>query len=254
MKGLLISTLSAALIIFFTLPITLKSLFPLLSPYEVFLFIISALVGIVFFFLLYLKPKREFSKQETLYFMEKSIIEGEKNTYKQQFDILENLVSRDSLTMLWNKSYCLNCLQEEFQRSLRKGGAFSVLMLDIDHFKSINDNMGHMVGDEYLVALGNTLRDHTRYSDVICRYGGDEFLIILPETPQQGALAVAEKLCIRTTEIEMVKDYPLNISIGICSHGTEHDAWEEIIHCADMALYRAKKEGRNRIATIPFRL
>lgn len=252
MKLLLPANLVASLIIFLSLPALLSNLLKMKGE-NVYLYIFSACVSSLFFYLLYIKNNnyvKQRDMQNQLAVME---IEAERNTLKSQLNLLENLVLRDSLTGIWNKSYCLDRLQEELHRVQRNSGTFSVLMVDLDHFKHINDNLGHLAGDDYLVAMADVLNSITRYSDVACRYGGDEFLVILPDTTLKGALCVAEKLRSCAESIRLNPDYPLSLSVGICSSCEKYTSIDDIINYADIALYEAKKIGRNRVASAPVR-
>lgn len=253
MNFLFLFALITSLMVILSLPFSLAAI-PALQEYSIFcFFVVSAFVSGLIFYFLFLRPFREMRKKELQSQLSLLAIEAEKAKLQSQLDILENLVSRDSLTGIWNKSYCLNRLQEELQRVRRYGGTFSVLMIDLDNFKVINDNLGHLTGDDYLIAVANHINCSTRLSDVNCRFGGDEFLIILPDTTQKGAMVTAEKLRRGAGELQLNPHYPLTLSIGVCSNCEHFNSLEDIINCADMALYNAKKAGRNRVtaASVP---
>jgi diguanylate cyclase (GGDEF)-like protein len=157
----------------------------------------------------------------------------------------------DSLTGLYLRDYFFRRLGEERARAQRYGGAFAVLMLDLDGLKEINDRQGHLAGDRYLRAFGATLKGRLRGADLGCRYGGDEFCILLPETDLAGAQPIAER--IRGAVAGLVVDVPgssvrATVSIGIASF-PEHDSGElkGLMLRADQALYRAKRAGRDRV-------
>jgi len=157
----------------------------------------------------------------------------------------------DSLTGLFLRDYFFRRLQEEFHRSARYGKPFALLMLDLDAFKEINDKNGHLAGDRYLRALGPVLRASLRLADLACRYGGDEFCILLPETDGTGARAIAER--IRSAVAELVADgegtpVRTTASIGLAVHPL-HDGGDlkALLRAADQALYRAKRQGRDRV-------
>ena len=157
----------------------------------------------------------------------------------------------DSLTGLFLRDYFFRRLQEEFHRSARYGAPFALLMMDLDAFKEINDRHGHLAGDRYLRALGPVLRASLRLADLACRYGGDEFCILLPETDAAGARAIAER--IRTAVAELVADgegapVRTTASIGLAVHPL-HDGGDlkGLLRAADQALYRAKRQGRDRV-------
>jgi len=234
---LLVLSLPTALQAWLKLP---PSLWPVL--------IISAVVlGYLFYRYLYQQTLCLINQQDLKQNLQLMQLDLDKKKLQQQLDILENLVARDLQTGLWNKSYCHDRLQEELKRAQRYQGTFSVLILDIDNFKSINDNLGHQAGDQYLMAFAKLLEINTRISDIICRYGGDEFLIILSDTSGEKATATAEKICQLASQIHLYPDYPLAISVGICDHGESYTSVEEIIYAADMALYEAKNAGRNQV-------
>ena len=156
---------------------------------------------------------------------------------------------RDPLTGLFNRRYLEESLLRELARCQRRGQPFSVLMLDVDHFKAFNDTHGHPGGDALLAALGGLLAQQTRAEDIVCRYGGEEFTVILPEAGMAQAQARADALlaAIAALRVEhMGHELPaVTASIGIAVHqGTE--SAEALLQRADQALYRAKREGRNR--------
>lgn len=165
-------------------------------------------------------------------------------------DTRENSV-RDSLTRWFNRGHGEETLRAELQRAKRTGAPVSVLMFDVDRFKSLNDGHGHQAGDAVLVAVARQVGDVLRASDVKCRYGGDEFLVILPETPLQGAHQVAENIRRAVSGLSVaagIEVLTVTTSIGVAAaHGGEL-AGEDVIARADAALYRAKREGRNRVA------
>ena len=163
---------------------------------------------------------------------------------------LSELSVRDSLTGLYNNGEFYRVLEAEIARSLRYHHAFSVLMLDLDHFKRINDNFGHPAGDAALRRLATILTSMLRPVDCIARYGGEEFAIILPETPLSGALQVAERLraAIAETSIDVgiEKTVGVTVSIGIAAFPDHARSGRELVALADRALYEAKRTGRDR--------
>jgi diguanylate cyclase (GGDEF)-like protein len=158
---------------------------------------------------------------------------------------------RDHLTGCFNRSYALESLNAELKRSIRTGRQVSVLMFDIDQFKAVNDRHGHLAGDALLAAVGVHVSRSLRGTDVKCRYGGDEFLIILPDTSIGGAERAAESLIVEIARLSVPTDVGVispTISIGVAtSDGTNTDPLALVSH-ADAALYRAKQSGRNRYA------
>ena len=157
----------------------------------------------------------------------------------------------DSLTGLFMRDYFFTRLAQEDDRARRYGGGFAVLMVDLDDFKRINDEHGHLAGDHYLQEAGATIRAQLRGADIPCRYGGDEFCLLLPQTGAEGARAIAERIRAAVAEqIVGVDGLALRttVSIGLAvypDHGTGE--LSELIRKADEALYRAKREGRDRV-------
>ncbi|TAN49699.1 MAG: diguanylate cyclase [Betaproteobacteria bacterium] len=156
----------------------------------------------------------------------------------------------DALTGLSNRGEFQRQLQVEEERSRRYSRSFSLLMLDIDHFKTVNDSYGHQAGDEVLRALAARLREQVRPVDHVARYGGEEFVVILPETTGEGAFALAERLrtavadtAVPATDGQTIR---VTISIGIASFPADAGSGMAMIAAADAALYAAKQGGRNR--------
>lgn len=163
---------------------------------------------------------------------------------------LKEVSSTDGLTGLLNHKTFMERLDQEFRRASRYKSPLSVLMLDLDGFKEINDTYGHIKGDEVLREVGEILKASVRAADIVARYGGDEFSIILPETTKQEAYAVAEKLhrAIREKVFELNgKEIRLSISTGISTLSDAHYNYFDMIEEADRAMYMAKQRGRNRI-------
>jgi diguanylate cyclase (GGDEF)-like protein len=172
-----------------------------------------------------------------------------------RIDLLETENVTDPLTEVYNRRYLDGRLDEEVLRSKRYTLELSVLMLDIDHFKSVNDTYGHQAGDVTLSTLGSLIKDDLRELDVVARYGGEEFLVICTNTAIDGAALVAERLrkLIESRPIEIPDDsrgtrtIQIRISVGVASVSPSVDSKEKLVQVADQALYRAKKEGRNRV-------
>jgi diguanylate cyclase (GGDEF)-like protein len=167
-----------------------------------------------------------------------------------QHELREQAI-RDPLTGLHNRRFLNEMLEQSIQQAKRRGAHLCVLMIDIDLFKNFNDSYGHHAGDALLLALAELLRSQTRNSDISCRYGGEEFLLVLSNTSLETATRRAEELRSSFTKNEIkFGEQQLNatISIGVAAfpeHGTKAD---ELIIRADQALYDAKEAGRNRIA------
>jgi len=161
------------------------------------------------------------------------------------------VTNTDVLTLLPNRRKIIVDLQEEVIRSNRYNTALSISILDIDHFKKVNDNYGHTTGDEVLRSVASKLREQIRHPDTIGRYGGEEFLIVLPNSEIKAAAEQASRLCqrIRTMQIKS-NDYVLSvtISIGVAQYKVGNENWEQLLQRADTAMYQAKKNGRDQWA------
>jgi two-component system cell cycle response regulator len=166
---------------------------------------------------------------------------------------LRHEATRDPLTGLWNRRMILEQLAREFHRASRDGHAIAVTVADLDHFKAVNDKFGHAMGDIALRAASERLRSVLRSYDFIGRYGGEEFLIILPGCEPRLALSIAERArrAMSTPLIVEGKELNLSVSLGVaCSTPSTPDP-AALIHAADQALYRAKAAGRDRIEIQP---
>ena len=155
----------------------------------------------------------------------------------------------DSLTFLPNRKQIIADLQREVIFSDRYGTPFSISMVDIDFFKKINDTYGHVVGDDVLRNLASELRSHIRHPDTIGRYGGEEFLIVLPHSTARAAMEQAERLCkhVRSLLIKSgEKEIAVTISIGIAQYRIHQEEWENLLSRADAALYQSKNNGRDQ--------
>jgi len=191
---------------------------------------------------------------------------------------VNRLAITDALTGLYNRRWFDIQLDKEFNRAIRYGHPLSLAMVEVDHLKKINDTWGHQVGDLVLQTIGRVLKANSRQMDVICRYGGDEIAIIMPETNREGALRVGERLralieeapieagvandllskggigvmhiteTIRKTRQGM-EDVSVTISLGVATYPTDAANKEELIRRADQACYLAKQRGRNRVCS-----
>lgn len=155
----------------------------------------------------------------------------------------------DPLTGVKNRSTMNDAIQREIKLARRHGGTLSVVLLDIDHFKRVNDDHGHLYGDQALRAVAQCVQRSIRDSDLLFRYGGEEFIILLSGTGPDGSALLAERI---RQEVESMKpfsskDIQLTVSLGISSLRGEPDATELLLERADAALYRAKQGGRNRV-------
>lgn len=158
---------------------------------------------------------------------------------------LEKLLVTDFLTGVYNRRFLFSELNLLKSSSERYSTCFSIIMVDLDHFKSVNDTLGHQVGDRVLSKIGKFFTDTLRTSDIVGRYGGEEFMLILPHTDEESAYKCAERLRIRIGAMDFGIDLPVTISCGVAQF--EHGMTiEELILKADTLLYSAKDNGRNR--------
>lgn len=173
--------------------------------------------------------------------------------YQQQLKTLtqelREVSNRDGLTKLFNRRYIEETLSREFSRARRHAHPLAVILTDIDHFKQVNDIHGHLAGDEVLRVISQRLQDSLRDTDILGRYGGEEFLIVLPETGCEGGKVLAERLR-RAIEAEPVDvngtSLQINISLGISELREDCQKYEQLISESDHALYQSKDAGRNQ--------
>lgn len=165
---------------------------------------------------------------------------------------LTRLASTDPLTDLYNRRYFSEISESMFKLAARQESDLSVVLLDADNFKRINDTYGHKVGDNVLIKLAEQIRANVRKSDVVCRYGGEEFIVLLPETDLEGAVVVAENIRQHIEQAHVTVNQALDIefraSLGVaCAEFPQEDHIEQVIYRADNALYRAKEQGKNQV-------
>jgi diguanylate cyclase (GGDEF)-like protein len=169
------------------------------------------------------------------------------------FERVRNLAIRDSLTDLFNHRHIMDLVQHEFERVGRYQNAFSVLMVDADHFKRINDEHGHPAGDAVLREMAQLLRDTLRTTDSLGRYGGEEFVAVLPHTGPEEARQTAERIRYQVQQRRFhagESEVRLSVSVGMATCPAPGiDSAEAVLREADKALYRAKEAGRNRVAS-----
>ena len=191
----------------------------------------------------------DFQKLETEYQKTKRTLEIREIEVRAILAQAHELANTDVLTFLPNRRKIIASLQEEVIRSNRYGTALSISILDLDHFKNVNDTYGHTTGDEVLRSVAARLREQIRHPDTIGRYGGEEFLIVLPNSQIQAAAEQASRLCqqIRRTSIDAnTHVLSVTISIGVAQFRVGQENWEGFLHRADEALYQAKNAGRDR--------
>ena len=164
---------------------------------------------------------------------------------------LQYLAGHDALTGVFARRAFIDLAEREQARSQRSGQSMALLMVDLDHFKAINDNHGHLVGDQVLQRFAGIAQGCLRRQDIFGRYGGEEFMVLLPETAGDTALMVAERICATVANTPVMvrgKDQPIAISVSIgVAVGDSETSLDRLIGLADAAMYRAKATGRNRI-------
>lgn len=164
-------------------------------------------------------------------------------------EAMRQLATRDSLTGLYNRRYLDEKLAEEFARAVRYQHPLSVAIFDIDGFKAINDRFSHNVGDRTLKTIANLLLESVREGDIVARFGGEEFVVVLLETPLIGAQRVCEELCRKIAQYDWAQLHPelmVTISAGLAAD-TSVNHHERLLHLADIKLYEAKRQGKNRV-------
>ncbi len=174
------------------------------------------------------------------------------------FKRAEALSVTDDLTHLYNSRYLNQVLRKETKRAVRNGRPLSLLFIDLDGFKLINDTYGHLFGSRALVEAGAVIGGSARETDVVARFGGDEFALILPDTGAQGARAVAQRICERIAShgflvefLGMGRPVRLTASVGIATLPDAAQSPDALVQAADLAMYRVKDRGKNGIQTAP---
>lgn len=179
------------------------------------------------------------------------------SSYQHRFQIarltvdeMARLANTDVLTQLANRRRLSEAVNAELIRYARYGHQFSIILIDIDHFKAVNDRFGHSVGDQTLVALAARITPMLRDADMLGRWGGEEFLVVMPETDFGKTLDKAKALCAQVAARPLVGDHPVSISCGVSCVRQGDDA-DSLLQRADLALYAAKRLGRNRAEAAP---
>jgi diguanylate cyclase (GGDEF)-like protein len=195
---------------------------------------------------------KESTKQQLAVIMAESISLSLANLKLREY--LHNQAIRDSLTGLFNRRYMEESLKREVHRATRKGISLGIVMLDIDHFKDFNDTFGHAAGDALLHDLGSFLQARIRRGDIACRYGGEEFMLILPESSLDDTRQRAEQLREEIKHLSVQHDgqslSAITVSLGVAAFSEHISTVEAILRAADLALYRAKSEGRDRVVVV----
>jgi diguanylate cyclase (GGDEF)-like protein len=168
-------------------------------------------------------------------------------------DAAIRLSTIDPLTTLYNRGFFFAALEREIARSARSGRGFCLLMMDLDELKTINDRLGHFHGDRVLSAVGTVVADGVRRIDTAARYGGDEFVVLLPETDPTGAFVLAEKIRIGVNELDLeLSDDTIrpSLSVGVVSYPEDGSTADELMISADRAMYASKRAGKNRVTGV----
>jgi diguanylate cyclase (GGDEF)-like protein len=166
-------------------------------------------------------------------------------------DAAIRLSTVDPLTGLFNRTFFFSAMEREIARSMRSGRGFCLLMADLDNLKTTNDLYGHFIGDLVLRGIGDVIRASVRRVDVPARYGGDEFVVLLPETEHAGAAVVAEKIRTGVAELDVPgTDVRTSLSVGIVSHPADGHTADDLMIAADQAMYSSKRAGKNQVRGI----
>ena len=162
-------------------------------------------------------------------------------------DKLSTMAYTDSLTHIYNRLHFAHFLDAEIDKVKRYGGTFSIIFFDLDHFKEVNDNFGHLAGDKVLEKITEIVSSANRSADIFARYGGEEFIILTPETELSGAMIHAERLRNDIEKFEFQGVGHITSSFGVTEFNAEKDDVASLFERADVALYMAKENGRNRV-------
>ena len=167
---------------------------------------------------------------------------------------LKQLAATDALTGIGNRRQLMELGDREMRRARRYSNSLSIMLLDIDHFKPINDQHGHAVGDDALKAMVQCCLQQLREIDIICRLGGEEFVVLMPETPVEAAATAAERLRLAVADVKVpaanAQTVTFTVSIGLTAPRPDDKTLGDVLMRADEALYEAKHSGRNRVVTV----
>lgn len=168
-------------------------------------------------------------------------------TIANLFEQIKKQAITDGLTGLYNRRHFDQCLASEAERASRLNQPFTLITLDLDHLKKLNDSYGHFIGDEAIKQIGTILKKNARSVDIAARFGGEEFAVILPGIDIEGGLIAAERMRAAIAESPIKNDIPISASIGVATFLKHTDSIGELLELADHAMYAAKKNGRNRV-------
>jgi diguanylate cyclase (GGDEF)-like protein len=176
----------------------------------------------------------------------------ERSRFNQQIEELKKISITDFLTGLLNRRYFQERMSEEIERSRRHHLPLSLIMIDVDDFKRVNDSLGYLIGDEVLKATARCIRNSIRTIDVAARYGGEEFTVILPQTSKADAQIIAERICAEVYRLDLPfiksdQKLALSVSLGLATYLEDAETLEDLIRNADIALHAAKAQGKNRV-------
>ncbi len=184
-------------------------------------------------------------------FLVKEAIRKMQKEIKARENQLKRISQLDPLTQIYNKEAINQMINMEIKRSNDFITEFSLIMFDLDHFKDINDTYGHLFGDDVLKGICKNILEDLKSSDIFGRYGGEEFLVILPDTNLKDAMSIAERLREKIFQIKWSKNIKVSASFGVVAHERYSDS-NELITLVDQALYKAKRKGRNRVESLVF--
>jgi len=196
------------------------------------------------------KPKELLARVKTQLHIQKLLTDLEASR-----QALKELAERDPMTNLYNRRYFATISEQNLKMAQRYNYELSAIMLDIDKFKNVNDTYGHSVGDDVIVMIANTLKTFERESDVVSRFGGEEFVVLFPQTSLETAAEISERIRLEIEKsivnLEDGQKISVTVSIGVSQvHNTNDGSINDVIQRADEGLYRAKESGRNRVVKI----
>ncbi|MDD4565297.1 MAG: GGDEF domain-containing protein [Eubacteriales bacterium] len=185
------------------------------------------------------------SRDKVKSFINEKLIIVKNTELKKINEELKDLTTRDSMTGFLNNKNVLKRLKEETERAKRINYSLSVAMIDIDDFKHINDTYGHRIGDEVLISVAQIITEQCRSTDIVGRYGGDEFFLIMPDTNVNDAAVLLERIKLRVRDTSFVNGIKLTVSYGASE--LAEDSEHELFESSDAMLYKAKRKGKSQV-------